>query len=787
MGLILPVAHYNSALVNSNAGDGTVPSTSEPETGSTHQLIGGYFTMVEGQPTSNRVYANSLNLTAANQIVRSVPSTLDLNNIWTLVFWFYTTNTSTSHTLFDTSALTNSKNRIRVILRPDAASDPVQLQLYDRNGIIFKDLRWNTCPALNASGTWMQLAFSWDGANIKCYFNAIDQGTPDVATVDFISIMNDTLRIVALGSDIDGTSEGDVVVHQVIGFNKALSNDDIKISWNHGCAPYFDPQNNYDGFTGFDRVKLWYRFHDITSFGRPFIGSTNLTLTSLGATTVSSTNIIRETPKWAYIELNNPTQPATQFLQATETSLGLTDPDVYTIMICYKLIGTKGSAPADNQTIFDIYNGADNDNRIELRFAGNHGLNQYTSTGTAVSQATITVSALMGEEEFRNQIYTKVASDAVRFSEGGILHTPTNSTSAIARANETMIVSIGKNFVTAARNKAEMGVHFIAIWNSALSSAEMEQVSLYGYKLFDLRVNKGSYVSASSLIHWVKFGDPARTGETGNDFLRTVVGNLDFTTDSTGIATSNIKVDSNSGIGHTFVPTSSINLIDNTTALLGIANSWSVSSWNYIKTTPSSVLSTIFIVGAAGGANSIRLRASTTVGHQVDIRDPVAGAIKDYLYESTTPPANFTWAHYVITWDGTTLKFYKDSVLQTATTLTTDASAVMTDTARAMNFTITGGAIAGATGHSALFSSVLTADEIKEIYQAGYNKDLRYNFGAYVSKTTLQHYYKLQENYVNLPSTVDDQITDYGVGTSNTCDYSALLNASFGQSEANSP
>jgi hypothetical protein len=187
---------------------------------------------------------------------------------------------------------------------------------------------------------------------------------------------------------------------------------------------------------------------------------------------------------------------------------------------------------------------------------------------------------------------------------------------------------------------------------------------------------------------------------------------------------------------------------------LGIANTWTIMfHWSVVNV--SNHYQLLSIGTTADDLNRIN------VGHRGDVaNDPMrivlydsAGVLfKQYDYNS----AAYThinvgrFHHAVITWDGTTLKYYNDGLLFTASTLTTDDAGTQTDTARvvAVGSTTAGTAIVHGQHHTyAMWNSVLTANEVASIYQAGNNSrvNLLATFQDYVSSANLVHWWHLGE------------------------------------------
>jgi len=81
-----------------------------------------------------------------------------------------------------------------------------------------------------------------------------------------------------------------------------------------------------------------------------------------------------------------------------------------------------------------------------------------------------------------------------------------------------------------------------------------------------------------------------------------------------------------------------------------------------------------------------------------------------------------SWAHFVVTWDGTSLLLYKDGAAVAPTSITTDNAGTMVDDARSVSVGCNTSGINNTSGnyHSlAMWSTALSAGEVSTLYNAG--------------------------------------------------------------------
>ena len=189
-----------------------------------------------------------------------------------------------------------------------------------------------------------------------------------------------------------------------------------------------------------------------------------------------------------------------------------------------------------------------------------------------------------------------------------------------------------------------------------------------------------------------------------------------------------------------FVETPTTYLANTTNNLIGIANTWTcLAVFKPFATT----IRNVFKIGSTN--NSITLLYAQTQTFQIIINNSAASPIKNYSYAGVGLRIN-TWAHVAFTWDGTTLQAYFDGVAVSPTSLTTDTTGTMTDTARAVGIgadSAGGGIGAGSYTQVACWNSALSAAEISSIFANGAaaHVDLRAAIGSYVSANNLKHWW----------------------------------------------
>lgn len=176
----------------------------------------------------------------------------------------------------------------------------------------------------------------------------------------------------------------------------------------------------------------------------------------------------------------------------------------------------------------------------------------------------------------------------------------------------------------------------------------------------------------------------------------------------------------------------------------GIGNSWTLAAWVKPDTAGGFVFD---LVDGSGVANNDRIAAEySTSGVRVRLWDSSATLFKDY--QDAGSFSSGSWAHIVVTWSGSSLLIYVNgSDVTGSATLTVDNAGSQSDNANREGNV--GSAFNLLTGHDgpiaqvALWSSVLTAAEIADIYAGGDPRflSLSVDFGNYTSSADLEHWW----------------------------------------------
>ncbi|MBF0286534.1 MAG: LamG domain-containing protein [SAR324 cluster bacterium] len=187
-------------------------------------------------------------------------------------------------------------------------------------------------------------------------------------------------------------------------------------------------------------------------------------------------------------------------------------------------------------------------------------------------------------------------------------------------------------------------------------------------------------------------------------------------------------------------------LMNATSQSIGISNEWTISIWLQADSFNDTARILEIRNGTTDLDNWIAIMSSSGKLRTV-IKDSFAFDIKNYI-GNTTLGSNT--AHIVVTWDGTNLKMYQNSIEDTPYTKNSDSSSTMVDSNRQIlvgqEFTFDPSRYFDGKIHSiAMWNSALSGSAITSIYDSGggYLLDLRESYQNYTKTVNLAHYWPL--------------------------------------------
>jgi hypothetical protein len=385
-------------------------------------------------------------------------------------------------------------------------------------------------------------------------------------------------------------------------------------------------------------------------------------------------------------------------------------------------------------------------------------INLYDSAGTLFKSYSYTATNQLPTTTVHHHVFTWDGTNLLYYVDG-ILETPTLITdNAGTMTNTSRGMTFGGGWA-GTEVFAWQPCH-AAVWNVAFTA--LEAASLYcngwGHQA-NLAEPFYDYASQNSLVHWWRTtldntsattrGTDYAVGPAARPYNFTTTANSGWTKPAVGSLTHTGEAP-----GVTFVATTQY-LSNQVPFLLGMTNvmSWAVSFRPSTTATQAYLLDIRTTASANNRIEMVCDYADTTNPMTVRITNSSGSTIKDYDWDfistktdsiAETPSTSF---HFVFTWDGPNNQLigYRNGRVYPPTVIVTDVnSSARTDTPVSVwlgaRFDATLG-IGGRMGYIAGWNKILSATEVKTIFNAGYTDlfDLNKNSLGYYGADNLRH------------------------------------------------
>ena len=437
---------------------------------------------------------------------------------WTAAAWFKPDNVaSQSGTIFFVGGPGSVANRIQCHYRHAGPTGPRAIQLllsnFD-NSVLQTNVSWQNITFANV---WHHVLVQWDGtsANLKLYFDAVDQGSPDFTANNVNGAMVDTARAIAFGAAAGG-------VGQLFGNGAALALWDSYL----GSAEVVEVYNDGDG-VGFNLQQDSGNYASSANLKRLFeIGkqaSPNLGVDSVGtipvhdliddALNIDDADREADTPHGQQ-QLSVSFDGAAELMQSAVQAPGvIAVGGTFSFAAWFK---PSAQPLTEFHTVCDIGPDAGQTNSISLHLRN-----------TGVAPATNAVQVLLGDNAnsfiqnaawstsmsgtlWRHVVFTWGGTDAgMRLYFDGVDQgtpdfTGIGSDGTLDDSNSRrMGVARGRHGVGPMDGLVASSAWWNGIQLSALAVAEIFNSRDID---FDLNTDSGDYQSAASLAHWHEVG-----------------------------------------------------------------------------------------------------------------------------------------------------------------------------------------------------------------------------------------------------------------------------------------
>jgi hypothetical protein len=409
--------------------------------------------------------------------------------------------------------------------RASAGGQP-RFTFWDTAGTVIKDFTFpDNIPEV---GTWVMMTFTWDGTDLKGYFDGVEDTNPTKSTDNAGSRADQAVQLGVGNASTAGNELPQNILYAAF-WDVALSQAEITAIHNSGVGGDVDLSSDRGDYVSSSDLQHWWRFgHNSADMGADSGNAS--TLIDMGADSENLTNI-------DIVALAPPSSPVyvgSMEFNGTDESMGnSTDQDLsfgvdFSIMITFRRRSDTVGLD-DNATLFSIESGSDNENEIFVQslgtvandpiavtlrdeFANNHMVFRYNAP-TFFSYDAWHQLILTWDGD--NTISSGTTEARLRVFEDGSTSSITQSTTTTLVAGRDMVntdrsITIGNNL--AGTQPFSGFIHSIAIWNKDVGGSANEFYNGGFVTLADL--TKMSY--ATNLVHWWKPG--VDSTDLGKDF-----------------------------------------------------------------------------------------------------------------------------------------------------------------------------------------------------------------------------------------------------------------------------
>jgi hypothetical protein len=724
--------------------------------GKLRRWFSGYEPEAIGQAQSNKFHRCALELDGVNEYLISnngVATNFGIGNSFSLAVWVEHDTLTNFDTIFDFTINQANLTEGRILLQQLPGFSTNFFAVYSEDGSAFESV---STSESNTAGFHYYVLVKDGTDSLTAYYDGEAMGQ-ETATVPTTA---DWDRIMTIGVQADeSTGFWNGLFHSMAMWDVALGPEEVAAIYCGGYGAYVDLKFNIDHGPGCtyrsapNLLHWWRPTYDWSNQGKDYGYADNLITLTLNNLTIA--DISHRDPRGGAITLNGSNE---QIINTDLNDYGLGNS--FSAMVWFQADTWDGVL--DTFMDFCPVAATNIDRLFVFSFLGTLFAAVYDGEGNV---AQVNAGPIPGQNFTVHQfMIVKDGSDTLYFYVNG-------KEAATAASIETRNV----NRLGGILSDNDSTYFFdgwaiqAATWDKALTAAEVKAIYNGGHGNIDLKKRWGEYTSYGNLKHWWCF---SQTNGAFDGFLTNFnwgydwapSNKIDMKKDSVGINRANKRSFPRNTSGVCVdLDGSTEYLAKNQDTLIGIANTWTLSMWVYgdtattagmtpfhLRTTsPDSVLGEILLI-----------QQGNVAGDPFQLE---AGGDKIYRYANLM--VNNTWYHLVVTWDGTNLKLYVNTVVKTPLVKIVDNALTMVDSARAVAVGCQYDSASpnlywnGRIQHVAMWSSVLSQTEINEVYVGLNTMDLNADFGGYESSGNLEHWWKIGEDcddigkdYANSPS-----------------------------------
>jgi hypothetical protein len=697
--------------------------------------------------TSNTHHMTAASVNTDEYFANTTAASQDIANEFTISMWCRTDTVSGTDNLLNISpASPTTTNRIVV----QRVSANLSIFLYNSSGTLFKNYVYNSRFSANR---WTNITFSWDGTNLLAWVQG-EQVTADTTPTDNAGTMTDTNRGVWFGARNTGADPWSGDLHSMAIWSVELTDNQVKDVFGRGAFGFIDLSGpvgaNYTT-TEATALQHWWRLgYTMSDVGKDYGNGTAMDIDT-NAANIGTADFVPVVTAGAVLNFSGNTPgsaPVEYLLDDTGRTMGAGAS--YTFA-CWAYPLNDGSA--NNQVIFDVQDQTTaNYNRMLLYSKSGASvtgaLTALVSDGSA-NTAFAEAPFAMQSREWYHIVAVKNGTTSLKLYINGeeVAEDTTSIPTTTDASGRSMAWAANAQDPTATQ-AFDGRIAESAVWSTALSAAEVR--SLYNggcASVLDLTQNFRDYASAGTLIEYHIACDPARSGETGSDYIRTVRGSMDLSANASGVTYSADLTTRGPGTTHIHFDGSADRLEERTDAAVGIADNWTICFWAAQDSAPTAFETVFDARPDASSVNAIQIgfdgaRASDPLG--VAIVDNAGTTIYNYRYDALLPTTD-AWAFWTVTWNGTTLRGYKDAIEDAAPASLGGSGGTQADGNRIITLANSELATTPYDGRIALvavWDEVISDAELLQLFNMGMNISYTSDYNDYVSSANLIHQWR---------------------------------------------
>ena len=320
--------------------------------------------------------------------------------------------------------------------------------------------------------------------------------------------------------------------------------------------------------------------------------------------------------------------------------------------------------------------------------------------------------------------------------QNGVLKTTVSNVGVVSQSTNHN-AKIGKFWSATDANYFNGNVDEFALWTSALTATEIEQIYNTNKATLDLSTNTGSYSSSANLKMWLRMGDEASTRVVDTNANNLVIPDMRktfFSGKSIGFDDSNDYIQLGSEIQ--------------------LTGEFSISTWVKVDSDTFDDSGNNQILGSSSGSGYFNIYNLNRLRIQTDSATSFLG-----FFDSSYTMTSDTWHHIVVTRDSSNdIRVYIDGQSRLSSAVSNSGTFDFDYIARSS----TSGYFGGNLCDLAIYNTELNADTITSIYNSGEPNNLllpaSYTAGSGVDKTgNLQAYYRMGNGTLDEHPLVADQ------------------------------